>query len=66
MNANEKDIQKRMQELEKSLGNILPPSSKIEEIVHKAEEKQVKETTERMEATLKANPVYRKNAKVFV
>ncbi|KAI0793599.1 hypothetical protein C8Q74DRAFT_1314667 [Fomes fomentarius] len=66
MDANEQDIQKRMSELEKSLGSILPPSRKIEEIVQRAKEKQTQETTDLLDATVKANPVYRKKAKVFV
>ena len=44
MHANERDIQKRMQELESSLGGILPqpePWCKIEHIVHKAEEEEL-------------------------
>ncbi len=66
MHANEQDIQKRMSELEKSLGSILPPSRKIEEIVQRAEEKHIREDTAQIDATVKANPVYRKKAKVFV
>ena len=69
--ANEQDIQNRMRELEKSLGNILPQSStssRIEEIVQNAEKAQVQETTRTMSAAVDANPVYRKKVgkKVFV
>ena len=59
MHANELDIQKRMRELEKSLGGILPPSPKIEEIVRRAEASQVKETTEEINTSVHQNPVLR-------
>ena len=58
--ANERDIEKRMIELEKSLGGLLPRSSRIEEIVHTAEKKEVSETEQALSAAVKENPVYRK------
>ena len=66
MHANEEDIQHRIEALEKSLGSILPQSRQIEEIVHRAEEEQVRQNTEQIESAMKENPVFRKKAKVFI
>ncbi len=49
-----------MMELEKSLGGLLPRSSRIEEIVHTAEKEEVSETEQALSAAVKENPVYRK------
>ncbi|KAI0699639.1 hypothetical protein C8T65DRAFT_709898 [Cerioporus squamosus] len=60
MNANELDIQNRMQELGASLGSILPRSSKMEEIIHRAEASQVREIAERIEIAVRQNPVLKR------
>nr|VWO97729.1 Non-specific serine/threonine protein kinase (EC [Ganoderma boninense] len=56
--ANERDIERRMIELEKSLGSLLPRSSKIEEIVRTAEKEEVRETEQALRASVQENPVY--------
>lgn len=67
MQANERDIQNRMKELERSLGSILPHASKVEEIVHRAEQEQIREMTEQIEFAANENPVFEKRkAKAFV
>ena len=49
-----------MIELEKSLGGLLPRSSRIEEIVRTAEREEVSETKQALRAAVNENPVYRK------
>ena len=69
MHASERDIQDRMRELERSLGGIVPESSKIEQIVHQAEEEHIRETTERIDTAARENPVLRRQiprSNVFV
>ncbi|KAI0742067.1 hypothetical protein C8Q80DRAFT_1110850 [Daedaleopsis nitida] len=67
MHANERDIQDRMKELESSLGSIVPQTSRIDEIVHRAEQEQVREMTEQIEVAANENPVFQKRkAKAFV
>ena len=59
MQANEHDIQKRMLELEKSLGTLLPqtPSAqRIEEIVREAGVEEVKESAAESSAPFTRNP----------
>ena len=65
--ANERDIQKRIEELEKTLGSVLPKestsSARIEEIVRKAEEEHVKASILERNADIDRNPVYTATAK---
>ena len=49
-----------MIELEKSLGSLLPRSSRIEEIVHAAEKEKVSETEQASRAAINENPLYRR------
>ena len=61
MKANEHDIQKRMLELEKSLGTLLPqtPSAqRIEEIVREAGVEEVKESAAESSAPFTRNTFY--------
>ncbi|RPD58003.1 hypothetical protein L226DRAFT_490578, partial [Lentinus tigrinus ALCF2SS1-7] len=58
MHENERDIENRIRQVEKSLGNILPRSSRMEEIVHRVEASQVREVAEEMDNATKKNPVY--------
>ncbi|TBU23615.1 hypothetical protein BD311DRAFT_768173 [Dichomitus squalens] len=58
--ANERDIEKRIAELEKSLGGILPRSSRIEEIVRTVEKEEVKKTGQELVATIEERPVYKR------
>ena len=47
-------------ELEKSLGGILPRSSRIEEIVRTVEKEEVGKTGQELQATIEERPVYKR------
>ena len=66
MQENERGIEKRMAELEKTLGSILPQttsSARIQEIVKDAEEANVRESIAQRNAAFDENPIYGGNAK---
>ena len=66
MHANEQDIQKRLLELERSLGSLLPPttsSGRIEQIIREAEEQSVRSSTLEMNEAMDRNPVLEKPKK---
>ncbi|KAI0761392.1 hypothetical protein BD413DRAFT_666104 [Trametes elegans] len=68
MRLNEDDIRRRIEQLEKSLGGILPPAPAIEMIVSEAEAEVVLETARAAESAAAENPVYKEKtrARVFV
>ena len=74
MQENERDIEKRMAELERTLGSILPQttsSARIQEIVKDAEEANVRESIAQRNAAFDENPIYgskanSRKAKLFV
>ena len=73
MRENEHDIQRRMLELEKSLGSILPQttsSARIQEIVRDAEEAKTRESITKRNEAFDENPIYRSakssKARMFV
>ncbi|KAI0644338.1 hypothetical protein C8Q79DRAFT_141228 [Trametes meyenii] len=63
MQINESDIRRRVEELERSLGGILPPAPKLERIVERAEAEVVKEAVKEAEVAAAENPVYKKRRK---
>ncbi|KAI0666903.1 hypothetical protein C8Q78DRAFT_1082786 [Trametes maxima] len=56
MQINESDIRRRVEELERSLGGILPPSPKLEKIVDRAEAEVVQEAAKEAETAAAENP----------
>ncbi|KAI0644313.1 hypothetical protein C8Q79DRAFT_140560 [Trametes meyenii] len=68
MEVNENEIRKRVQELERSLGGILPASPQLDRIVDTAEAKVVSEMVRDAAAEASENPVYKQKnkARLFV